>query len=191
MNYFPNLFPGRFYICSRKKNRLVNLYPANFCHREMWTFPKLQFKAWKKLFKLNPFFYAGRNGVVTYATGLAFNSAGGAPLILSTCHMAYHDLTLAVAFGAGHGPVLEAEVMASTRLELSTEVPTGLGGSRLEITVLGSETNPVRLKVREGMMMWWRFQPNQKQTWTQVSSWGDFDDSYGVGIHGWSMWDHF
>ena len=43
--------------------------------------------------------------------------------------MAYHDLTLAVAFGAGHGPVLEAEVMASTRLELSTEVPTGLGGS--------------------------------------------------------------
>eukprot|EP00434_Breviolum_minutum_P033004 symbB.v1.2.029198.t2/scaffold3170.1/size62039/2 len=61
------------------------------------------------------------NGVVTYATGLAFNSAGGAPLILSTCHMAYHDLTLAVAFGAGHGPVLEAEVMASTRLELSTE----------------------------------------------------------------------
>lgn len=77
---------------------------------------------------MNPF-QAGRNGVVTYATGLAFNSAGGAPLILCTCHMAYHDLTLAVAFGAGHGPVLEAEVMASTRLELSTEVPTGLGGS--------------------------------------------------------------
>ena len=37
--------------------------------------------------------------------------------------MAYNDLTLAVAFGAGHGPVLEAEVMATTRLEVSTEVP--------------------------------------------------------------------
>lgn len=119
---FPTYFQVDFTFVRGKKNRLVNLYPAKFCHREMWTLPKLQFKAWKKLFKLNPFFYAGRNGVVTYATGLAFNSAGGAPLILSTCHMAYHDLTLAVAFGAGHGPVLEAEVMASTRLELSTEV---------------------------------------------------------------------
>lgn len=78
---------------------------------------------------LNPF-QAGRNGVVAYATGLAFNSAGGAPLILSTCHMAYNDLTLAVAFGAGHGPVLEAEVMATTRLELSTEVGRGGGGSK-------------------------------------------------------------